>query len=36
MGEKLAEALFERIEGKASGAARLFEVPCKLMMRESA
>jgi LacI family transcriptional regulator len=36
MGEMLAQALFERIEGKVSGSARLLEVPCKLMVRESA
>jgi DNA-binding LacI/PurR family transcriptional regulator len=35
MGEMLATALFERIAGEASGPARLFEVPCKLMVRES-
>ncbi len=35
MGEKLATALFERIAGEYAGPARLFEVPCKLMVRES-
>jgi DNA-binding LacI/PurR family transcriptional regulator len=35
MGEKLATALFERIEGEVVGSARLFEVPCKLIARES-
>lgn len=36
MGEKLAEALFARIEGTEMGPGRLFEVPCKLIVRESA
>jgi DNA-binding LacI/PurR family transcriptional regulator len=35
MGERLATALFERIEGVATGPARSFEVPCTLVVRES-
>ncbi len=36
MGRILTEALFERIEGKVSGDARRFAVPCELIVRESA
>lgn len=36
MGQRLAEAVFERIGGQYTGPARRFEVPCKLMVRESA
>ncbi len=35
MGRLLAEALFERIQGEYSGPNRRFEVPCRLMKRES-
>ncbi len=36
MGVKLAEMLFERIEGRYDGPARAFEVPCRLIVRQSA
>jgi LacI family transcriptional regulator len=36
MGTRLAEALFERIEGKVTGPARRFEISCELIVRESA
>ncbi len=36
IGEKLSYALFDRIEGKYNGPARHFEVPCRLIQRESA
>lgn len=36
MGEKLTQALFERIDGAYAGPARAFEVPCRLVVRESA
>jgi DNA-binding LacI/PurR family transcriptional regulator len=36
MGERLATALFERIEGQELGLARTYEVPCRLIVRESA
>lgn len=35
MGERLAAALFERILGEYDGPGRRFEVPCRLVMRES-
>jgi DNA-binding LacI/PurR family transcriptional regulator len=35
MGEKLAVALFERILGEYTGPGRRFEVPCRLVVRES-
>ena len=36
MGEQLAEALFERILGEADAERRVFEVPYRIMLRESA
>ncbi|MFN8445160.1 MAG: LacI family DNA-binding transcriptional regulator [Caldilineaceae bacterium] len=36
IGEKLANALFDRIEGRYDGPARHFEIPCRLIQRESA
>jgi len=36
MGRVMAEALFERIAGEYSGPGRCFEVPCQLVLRESA
>lgn len=36
IGEKLANALFDRIEGNYDGPARHFEIPCRLIQRESA
>jgi LacI family transcriptional regulator/LacI family repressor for deo operon, udp, cdd, tsx, nupC, and nupG len=36
MGRVMAEALFERIQGDYSGPGRRFEVPCRLVVRESA
>lgn len=36
MGERMAEALFERIEERYTGPARSFEVPCRLIVRDSA
>lgn len=36
IGEKLANALFDRIEGRYDGTARHFEIPCRLIQRESA
>jgi len=36
MGRLMATALFERIQGDYSGAGRRFEVPCSLVVRESA
>ncbi len=36
MGEQLATALFERILGEADAGRRIFEVPYKIMVRESA
>jgi DNA-binding LacI/PurR family transcriptional regulator len=36
MGEQLAVALFERILGDATAVRRVFEVPYRLMIRESA
>jgi DNA-binding LacI/PurR family transcriptional regulator len=36
MGERLAVALFERINGIETGPGRPFEVPCRLIVRESA
>jgi LacI family transcriptional regulator len=35
MGTRLAEALFQRIQGEYSGPSRRFEVPCRLIERES-
>jgi DNA-binding LacI/PurR family transcriptional regulator len=35
MGEALAAALFERIDGAYSGPGRRYEVPCRLVERES-
>jgi len=35
MGERLAAAIFERIQGEYSGPGRRFEVPCRLVIRES-
>jgi DNA-binding LacI/PurR family transcriptional regulator len=35
MGERLATAIFERILGEYAGPGRRFEVPCRLVMRES-
>jgi len=35
MGERLAEALFERIAGGVKGPGRRFKVPCRLIERES-
>jgi DNA-binding LacI/PurR family transcriptional regulator len=35
MGEKLAVAIFERILGEYTGPGRRFEVPCRLVVRES-
>lgn len=36
MGEVLAKALFERINGEYSGSSRRMEVPCRFIERESA
>lgn len=36
MGRRLAESLFERIEGDYDGPARRLEVPCRFVQRESA
>jgi DNA-binding LacI/PurR family transcriptional regulator len=36
MGLMLARALFDRIQGEYSGPGRRFEVPCRLIVRESA
>ena len=36
MGAQMANALFERIEGRVKGPGRSFEIPCKLIVRESA
>jgi len=36
MGTRLAEAVFQRIDGEYSGPSRRFEVPCRLIERESA
>lgn len=36
LGRQLATALFERIEGVEAGPGRRFEIPCKLIIRESA
>lgn len=36
MGAQLANALFERIEGQIDAPGRSFEIPCKLIVRESA
>ena len=36
MGERLAQVLFERIEAKYTGPGRAIEVPCELVVRESA
>jgi len=36
MGETLARALFERMDGKVVGAGRSFELPCNLVIRDSA
>jgi DNA-binding LacI/PurR family transcriptional regulator len=36
MGVRLATAIFERILGEYSGPGRRFEVPCRLVQRESA
>ena len=36
MGEALARAVFERIDGVYSGPGRHYEVPCRLVERESA
>jgi DNA-binding LacI/PurR family transcriptional regulator len=35
MGTRLAEALFQRIQGEYSGPSRRFEVPCRFIERES-
>jgi DNA-binding LacI/PurR family transcriptional regulator len=35
IGRKLAEAVFERIEGQAHGPRRTFEIPCQLIERQS-
>lgn len=36
MGTRLAQALFQRIEGEYNGPSRRFEVPCRFIKRESA
>jgi LacI family transcriptional regulator len=36
MGEQLAKAIFERIDGTVSGSRRLFDIPCRFIERESA
>jgi DNA-binding LacI/PurR family transcriptional regulator len=36
MGLRLAHALFERIQGEYDGPGRRYEVPCRLIVRESA
>lgn len=36
MGQKLAQALFERIEGKADSQRHVFEISCRFVERESA
>lgn len=36
IGEKLATALFDRIEGRANGSKRMLECPCTLVARQSA
>ncbi len=36
MGLRLAHALFERIQGEYAGPGRRYEVPCRLIVRESA
>ncbi len=36
MGDRLAQALFERINGEYDGPSRRFEVPCRFIERESA
>ena len=36
MGTRLAQALFQRIEGEYNGPSRRFEVPCRFIERESA
>jgi LacI family transcriptional regulator len=36
IGEKLATALFDRIEGRANGSKRMLECPCTLVVRQSA
>lgn len=36
MGHKLAQALFERIEGKNDSQRHVFEIPCRFVERESA
>jgi DNA-binding LacI/PurR family transcriptional regulator len=35
MGEQLATAIFERIQGEYEGPGRRFEVPCRFVERES-
>lgn len=35
MGTRLAEAIFQRIDGEYSGPSRRFEVPCRFVERES-
>ncbi len=35
MGRRMAEALFERIQKEYTGAGRRFEMPCRLVIRES-
>lgn len=35
MGRQMAEALFERIQKEYTGAGRRFEMPCRLVIRES-
>ncbi|MBI5960820.1 MAG: LacI family DNA-binding transcriptional regulator [Chloroflexi bacterium] len=36
IGRKLAEALFDRIEGRETGSKRILECPCRLVPRQSA
>jgi DNA-binding LacI/PurR family transcriptional regulator len=36
MGYLLAKSLFQRLQGEYTGPGRRFEVPCKLIERESA
>ncbi len=36
IGRQLAQALFDRIEGGVGGPRRVFEIPCKFIVRESA
>jgi DNA-binding LacI/PurR family transcriptional regulator len=36
LGRELANALFDRIEGRETGPKRILEVPCRLIPRQSA